>query len=666
MSENNDTNSGFNRDIDKTFVEGASSPSSQPSSPPPPPPQTGFHQTGDRILGTRSGGPLPQSAPHSLDELPTGNEPLPLGSGVVQGVLGVGGMAKVYKIWNERLEVHRAVKVLLPASQSDLKRRFETEAKITAKLRHPNIVEIYNVGEWRTLPFLEMELVEGDSLEAILHSSGRLPDPVCTAIGIFVARSLQYAHRQKIMIYGKTYQGIIHRDLKPANIMISREGMVKLMDFGIARPAETSLHTVEGNIVGTLPYLAPEQIDGIDLDGRVDIYACGTIMYEMMTGAKTFPQETITNLMKSKITNEYRSFDNFDFSVPSPLVKICQKCLSVKREDRFPDAEALLKSLESAHQAITSDSPETVIRNWRESPQTYAFGTKKTFSPKKLLRPIVLAPTAGVLLLATALVLFLFTGPKDQEESAKNAETQQVVSNPPTRQTTSSESSSGLRPLGTPSGEDNAAEPAPAPKKEPEPVAKPSPPPPPRPRPSRPAAPRLSPVEKLQKQYGEEDLVALGHAAVKASNFKDAIVALEKVPDSHSKQDERDVLLLESYVEAGRTKDALYIVNSKQIQDAQFFLSAGKMYYKLGRSESALSYLDKSLQHPSKVRDRRNILNDALYYTALIRTQQYERNETPDGRALVYQSWFAVKKALSSSPNDPRYKRAVVELASIK
>ena len=187
--------------------------------------------------------------------LPSGKEPIPLGSGIIVGLLGTGGMARVYKIWNEKLEVPRAVKILIPTQQKDLKNRFETEVKITAKLHHPNIVEIYSVGEWNGLPFLEMELIEGDSIETIIARYGKLPFSVCCAIAIFVARALVYAHGQEFLLYGKNYHGVIHRDLKPANVMISKNGEVKLMDFGIARPTEASLHTVEGNIVGTMQYL---------------------------------------------------------------------------------------------------------------------------------------------------------------------------------------------------------------------------------------------------------------------------------------------------------------------------------------------------------------------------------------------------------------------------
>ena len=181
-----------------------------------------------------------------------------------------------------------------------------------------------------------MEFIDGESLESFISKRGKLPDYVCSAIAIQIARALVYAHGQEFLIYGKNYHGVIHRDLKPANIMISTKGEVRLMDFGIARPTEASLHTQEGNIVGTMQYLSPEQLDGIDIDGRTDIYSFGAILYEMLTGTKTFPQDTITNLMKRKVMNDYRKFSEFDFSVSTALAKIAQKCLQLRKEDRYP------------------------------------------------------------------------------------------------------------------------------------------------------------------------------------------------------------------------------------------------------------------------------------------------------------------------------------------
>ena len=151
-------------------------------------------------------------------------------------------------------EMGRAVKLLHPNYTAESKQRFETEVKITAKLNHPNIVEIHSVGDWNNLPYIEMEKIDGQTIEKLVVDRGGLPVEVCTSIGIMVCRALCYAHSHVYTLYGKEYRGIIHRDLKPNNIMVTKAGTVKLMDFGIAKPVEASLHTTDSTSVMGAPY----------------------------------------------------------------------------------------------------------------------------------------------------------------------------------------------------------------------------------------------------------------------------------------------------------------------------------------------------------------------------------------------------------------------------
>ncbi|MBD3314592.1 MAG: protein kinase, partial [Chitinivibrionales bacterium] len=223
------------------------------------------------------------SSQTQLAMLPDGTEPVPMGSGVVQSILGEGGVAIVYDVWNEQLGVRRAVKVLKPSHTPDALDRFHTEMKIMAQLRHPNIVEIHAVGKWNNLPYIEMDRIDGFKLEDVIRERGALPLQACTAVGVIIARALDYTHNSTLAVGDKTYKGILHRDLKPANILIAKNGEVKLTDFGIARPAEISLHTMEGILVGSLQYIAPEQLDGRQYDARADVYSFGCVLYEMIT-----------------------------------------------------------------------------------------------------------------------------------------------------------------------------------------------------------------------------------------------------------------------------------------------------------------------------------------------------------------------------------------------
>ncbi|MBD3242708.1 MAG: protein kinase, partial [Chitinivibrionales bacterium] len=270
-----------------------------------------------------------------------------LSGGTIIQTLGSGGMADVYLIWNPRLEVYRAVKVIKPGQNPQLMERFETEIRIFSKLNHPNIVVCYGVGEWHGLPTVEMEYVHGTALESIQRKRGRLTPPQVLALGILTCRALHYAHNQVLTIYGKTYHGVIHRDIKPANIMLSRSGRIKLTDFGIARPGETSIHTGDaGHVVGTLPYLAPEQLDeDADLTARTDLYALGATLYELLTGSRAFPQRDVTSLIKAKTFGSIPPLKT-DGGLPQRLVDTINRAMATEPQDRHENALVLCKELE--------------------------------------------------------------------------------------------------------------------------------------------------------------------------------------------------------------------------------------------------------------------------------------------------------------------------------
>ncbi|MDR2591851.1 MAG: protein kinase [Chitinispirillales bacterium] len=294
--------------------------------------------------------PAPQSAPSPARPLIGQTR---IGFGLVVDTIGAGGMASVYKVWNERLELFRAVKML---SLDTLHARFETEAKITAKLRHPHIVEVYNIGEWNGVPYMEMEYVDGGNLQETLDARGRLPDAVCCAAGLCVASALHYAHTLKFTLGGNSYDGIIHRDLKPANILVSKRSEIKLTDFGIARPAQAGLHTIDGNIVGTLHYLSPEQLGGGQIDPRSDIYSFGAILYEMATGTKTFPQKSIPELTMRRAANSFKPPSEYDPPVPPALSNIILKCLKAPAQERYQNTAELIGDLQRAYAKIAKEN----------------------------------------------------------------------------------------------------------------------------------------------------------------------------------------------------------------------------------------------------------------------------------------------------------------------
>src|SRR5512139_233840 len=222
-----------------------------------------------------------------------------LGTYQISGPLGAGGMGEVYRARDMRLGREVAVKVLPEAvsSSPDRLARFEREARTVAGLNHPNIVTLYSVEDEEGTRFLTMELVEGQSLDRLVAPGG-LPLPRVLDLAIPLANALIAAHER----------GVVHRDLKPGNVMVTHDGWVKVLDFGLAKiaaePGEADAHLAtlgatapgplsgQGQVLGTVPYMAPEQIRGEAVDARSDLFALGIILYELATGRRPFTGES--------------------------------------------------------------------------------------------------------------------------------------------------------------------------------------------------------------------------------------------------------------------------------------------------------------------------------------------------------------------------------------
>src|SRR6266566_3523543 len=231
-----------------------------------------------------------------------------LGPYEIGAPLGAGGMGEVYRARDTRLERDVAVKVLPSSLSSDptLRQRLEREAKAVSKLSHPRICTLHDIGHQDGVDFLVMELVEGETLEHRL-TKGSLPPQQTIRFAAQIADALAKAHKR----------GITHRDLKPSNIMLTNTG-TKLMDFGLAKEsgpaplqaaltemtAEQSKLTVEGTIVGTFQYMAPEQLEGKEADARSDIFAFGALLYEMGTGRAAFTAKSRASLIAAILTSE--------------------------------------------------------------------------------------------------------------------------------------------------------------------------------------------------------------------------------------------------------------------------------------------------------------------------------------------------------------------------
>ncbi len=278
--------------------------------------------------------------------------------------IGSGGMADVYLSWHPRMEVYRALKVIKPGQPQQWLDRFETEIKVFSSLNHPNIVQCYGVGFWHKLPFLEMEYVKGMSFEDIVDNVGAMSAKHALAVAILTCKALTYAHNCSLTIYGKHYHGVIHRDLKPANILLSKTGDVKITDFGIARPGAVSIEeSKQTKVLGTLPYLAPEQLTGMPVAKSSDIYSLGITLYELITGRKAFPQTNLNDLIAAKQNGHIVDPINYNIPVNADIMSIIKKASSISPEERYATAKEMEKELTNVLTVINGDNENFILED---------------------------------------------------------------------------------------------------------------------------------------------------------------------------------------------------------------------------------------------------------------------------------------------------------------
>ncbi len=285
-------------------------------------------------------------------------EAIPSGTAIshyrILNKIGAGGMGEVYLAEDTQLDRKVAIKFLPRESTLDeqANRRLIREARAAAKLDHPNICSIYEVAEAEGQSFIVMQYIEGETLASRIQGK---PIELKDVLGMAAqaADALEGAHSR----------GIIHRDIKPANIMISARGQVKVMDFGVAKviregvsgesKAETcSLLTEPGTIVGTVPYMSPEQVRGDVLDARSDIFSFGSVLYEMVSGHQPFASENAATTCSAILTREPTPLARYSKQVPPELERIVSKALRKDREERYQTAKDLLLDLKSLKQEM--------------------------------------------------------------------------------------------------------------------------------------------------------------------------------------------------------------------------------------------------------------------------------------------------------------------------
>ena len=280
-----------------------------------------------------------------------------LGKYEVLGELGHGAMGVVYRARDPIINRLVALKTITSAAADDpnLLERFYREAQSAGGLQHPNIVTIYDMGDEQNLPYIAMQLIEGESLEQIISRRANIAIALKLAYAAQACRAFDYAHKR----------GIIHRDIKPGNVMVSNEGVVKVVDFGIARVLDTS-KTRTGMLIGTFAYMSPEQYYGERADERSDIWSFGVLLYELMCYQRPFAGDSPASLMRSICAEEPPALSDLAPDCPPELGIILSKTLRKSRQDRCQSMEDLLLELEPVCKELQSRSIAELIKESRQ------------------------------------------------------------------------------------------------------------------------------------------------------------------------------------------------------------------------------------------------------------------------------------------------------------
>ncbi|MGH2545214.1 MAG: serine/threonine-protein kinase, partial [Ardenticatenaceae bacterium] len=299
-----------------------------------------------------------------------------LGRYTLRRKIGSGGSGAVYAAWDEKLEREVALKVMVPApgAPPDFLERFRQEAVLTARMNHPNIVPIYDVGEDQGIFYIAMRLLSGRSLGDLLAERGSLPPNEAIQITLPLAQALSYAHQR----------GIVHRDIKPANVLFDDEERPMLVDFGIAKALDAAGErlTLTGTTIGTPAYMSPEQAAGGTIDYRSDIYSLGILLYQMVAGRPPF-QGNAPTVMRAHLFDMPPPPSEFRPELGRDLEKVILKAIAKKPEDRFSSMDDMMDAL----RAVLRGKPTHI-----SLPPAVAYPAPDIEAPTRLVRSRPIEP----------------------------------------------------------------------------------------------------------------------------------------------------------------------------------------------------------------------------------------------------------------------------------
>ena len=310
----------------------------------------------------------------------------------IESFIGQGGMSSVYKAADPNLSRTVAIKVIHPHLSNDPQflRRFEHEAAAVARLRHPNIIQVYDFNHENNVYYMVMEYIPGQDLKEQLKSLSskhqRLPLAETVRIMGAVCEAVSYAHEQNM----------IHRDLKPANIMINPQGQPILTDFGVAKMLDGLDHTVTGAIIGTAKYLSPEQAKGERPDERSDVYSLGVMLYEMLAGRPPFDADTTVAVLMKHVNEPVPDIRQIQSDIPEALIRIVEKALEKDKNKRYQSAIQLAVALKTLNLNVQPAEVDEAAKKTVASFRMADYESERAKTDESIRRQAVPAPVAPV------------------------------------------------------------------------------------------------------------------------------------------------------------------------------------------------------------------------------------------------------------------------------
>jgi hypothetical protein len=431
--------------------------------------------------------------------------------------------------------------------------------------------------------------------------------------------------------------------------MIANDGRVKLMDFGIARPVETSLMTLDGEVMGTMQYLAPEQIDGKNVGVAADIYALGAILYETITGSKAFPQKNLSQLMSAKTANIFMPLRFCTQRIPNKLKTLVGKCMHLDPQKRPDSAIALLEALNAIYCTLTDETPELLITRFMQSKNVkrvvYAFRRKLPAVSIAAAVTIALSMGIGIGFMITRAI-------RAPEIKVADAPPLTAIVKPVPDTTRNRSEPVTINPVTIARGAKQRTRPAESGRV----IAS-----------KTPASANLptSYLDALKSSTGLADPLEIMAREATAGNHSGVLrIYRELTPALASKVTAR-ILRLRALFTLGKTVEVAQAFSEPPINDGEYYQLKARYLINNGKIGEALQFLDKSMTISAVQIDAAMLRRDYLYYRAICLSRLFERSPTEEYRKNALDGWFEVKSSLRKNPDHSYFRRAVSEMQKI-